>query len=61
MPKMSEALIKAQRKYDKETARRFLLKFNKNTDADVIAKLESVDSIQGYIRELIRKDLSCRE
>lgn len=35
----------------------FSFKLNRELDADVIAKLESVDSMQGYIKELIRKDL----
>ena len=34
------------------------MKLNIKTDADVIAKLESVPSKQDYIRQLIRKDLA---
>ena len=33
------------------------MKLNKKTDADILEKLESVDSKQGYIKELIRADL----
>lgn len=37
------------------------IRFNKHTDADIIKKLDSVDSKQGYIKELIRKDLQPRQ
>ncbi len=53
MNKKSEA----QAKYDAKAARRYGLKLNKTNDADIIRKLDSVDSIQGYIKQLIRKDI----
>ncbi len=53
MPKSSTL---AQRKYDAANCKFYHLKFNLRTDADVIAKLESVRSKQDYIRKLIRKD-----
>ena len=57
----SEAQKRAQKKYDegnKGKFRNFHLKLNVESDKEIISKLESVDSIQGYIKELIRKDLS---
>lgn len=57
MTKMSPALIKAQKKYNKIKTKSFTFKFNKRTDADIISRLEGVDNKQGYIKELIRKDL----
>lgn len=36
---------------------RIVMKLNLNTDADILAKLASVESKQGYIKALIRKDL----
>lgn len=54
---MSPALIKAQKKYDKSKTKSFTFKFNRRTDADIINRLEGVDNKQGYIKELIRKDL----
>lgn len=48
---------KSQDKYDKENTVQVKLKLNKKTDADILEKLESVDSKQGYIKELIRADL----
>ena len=47
----------AQRKYDSANCKFYSLKFNLKTDADVIAKLDSVPSRQDYIRQLIRMDL----
>ena len=46
-----------QQKYDKDNTRRFGLKLNLSTDNDIIKKLEEVESIQGYIKELIRRDI----
>ena len=43
--------------YDKENTVRVYLKLNKKHDADVIAKLNEVDSKQAYIKDLIRKDI----
>ena len=47
----------ARKKWTKENTRVFGLKLQNSTDADIIEQLESVESIQGYIKELIRKDL----
>jgi hypothetical protein len=53
----SEAQKRANERYDKENTIRLSLKLNKTTDADILAKLESVESKQGYIKELIREDI----
>lgn len=47
----------ASMKYDKNNTRRICLKFNLKTDADILEKLESVENKQGYIKDLIRKDI----
>lgn len=47
-----------QAKYDAKTARRYGLKLHRERDSDIIAKLNSVESIQGYIKSLVRKDLN---
>lgn len=44
-------------RWDKENTVVVTMKLNKKTDADILEKLESVDSKQGYIKELIRADL----
>lgn len=48
---------KSQAKYDKTHTRRINLKLNLELDADILQKLDSVDSMQGYIKDLIRADL----
>lgn len=45
----------AQERYDANNTTRFYLKLNNNTDSDIIAKLNSVPSKQGYIKECIRQ------
>lgn len=44
-------------KSDNKNTRRFSLKFSKNTDAEVIARLEEQPSKQTYIRKLILDDI----
>jgi hypothetical protein len=51
------AQYKPQDRYDAENTRAIKLKLNIKTDADILAKLESVQSKQGYIKELIRADM----
>lgn len=57
---MTEAKKRAQKKYE-ETHRDmwkfYSLRFNKETDADIIQRLKDVENIQGYIKKLIRADL----
>lgn len=54
----TEAQIRAQAKYDAENTRQVHLKLNRRTDSDVLEKLDNVQSKQGYIKELIRRDLA---
>lgn len=53
----TKAQIKAQAKYDAANTRQLHLKLNRRTDWDVLEKLDSVPSKQGYIKKLIRADL----
>ena len=55
--KPSEAQSKAQVKYDKANTTQIRMKLNLKTDADILAKLESVGNKQGYIKALIRADI----
>ena len=57
-PKTKESQLNAQKKYDSKNTKAFALKLNYTTDRELIDKLESVENIQGYIKELIRKDLN---
>ena len=54
------ALPETIRKAAKEKAyiRRYGLKLNVNTDADIIAHLEKQPSMQGYIKQIIREDIA---
>jgi len=54
----TEAQKKAKSKYDKATARPLYLKLNANTDADILQKLNEVENKQGYVKALIRADIS---
>ena len=56
----SEAQRRAQKKYDEPNRKNWRIvniKLNRITDSEIIEKLESVPSIQGYIKDLIRADL----
>ena len=46
-----------QMKYDKEHRRVYGFRLHNDIDKDIIEKLASVPSMQGYIKDLIRKDI----
>ena len=46
-----------QKKYGAQAIRRFRLDLNRNTDMDMIAYLESLDNVQGYLKKLITEDM----
>lgn len=48
----------AQSKYNKEKTRRYTISAMINTEYDIIQKLDSVENKNGYIKSLIRKDIS---
>lgn len=48
----------AQAKYDKANTRTYGIKLNLTYDADIIEKLALVPSMQGYIKQLIRDDIT---
>lgn len=54
---MSKERETPQERYDRNNTVRVALKLNTKTDADILAKLEEVGNKQGYIKELIRKDM----
>lgn len=58
MPKTPDSNLKAITKFTKEKTVSVNLRLNKNTDADIIGKLESVPSKMGYIKQLIRADMA---
>ena len=54
----TEAQKRAVKKYEAQNTIQVHLKLNIRTDPDIIKKLESVESKQGYIKELIRRDIA---
>ena len=54
----SEALKRAIKKYDAQNTKQIHLKLNVNTDADIIEFLSKMDNTQGYIKGLIRDDMT---
>ena len=51
----------ASARWDAENTVQIKMKLNRTTDADILARLEEVASKQGYIKELIRKDIKKKE
>ena len=49
---------RAERKYAKTKCTSYTIKLVNSTDADIIEKLNTVPNRQGYIKALIRADLS---
>lgn len=56
--KASMAQLKANKKWDAKNTVKMTFKFNKNNDADVIQALNESGNKQGYIKRLIRQDIS---
>lgn len=48
---------KATNKYNVKHTVQIPMRFNKKTDSDILEKLETVGNKQGYIKQLIRKDM----
>ncbi len=44
-------------RYNAKSSRHYGIKLNVKTDAELIARLDSAGSINGYIRRLIREDI----
>lgn len=55
------AKIRANNKSNKINTTMICVRLSYNTDADIIQKLDEVDSKMGYIKELIRKDMQAKK
>ena len=53
----TKAQLKASAKYDKSNTKGVYLKLNLKKDKDILAMLDYVDNVQGYIKRLIREDI----
>ena len=49
---------KAKKEWDKKNTTVFAMKLNRNTDVDIIQKLDCVPNRQGYVKAVIRKDIA---
>lgn len=49
--------LPSKKRWDKANTVVVTLKLNRNTDADIIEKLEETYNRQGYIKQLIRDDI----
>lgn len=49
---------RAKRQWDAANTRIITIKLNNKTDADIIARLTTVDNKNGYIKQLIRQDIA---
>lgn len=50
--------MKSHQKWVAENTTRVVMNLNHNTDKDVLEKLSTVQSKQGYIKSLIRADIA---
>jgi hypothetical protein len=55
---ITEAQKRAQDKYDGKNTVQVHLKLNLYTDKDILDRLNSVPNKQGYIKDLIRRDIN---
>lgn len=55
---MGNSQTAASRRYDAKHNKLYYLKLNKTTDAAILARLDEVESKQGYIKSLIRADMA---
>ena len=57
-PEQQHARNVASARWDKDNTRQVKFKFNLRTDSDILAMLDCVDNVQGYIKGLIRADIA---
>lgn len=53
----SKAQREAVARYDATNTKRYTVKVNRNTEADILAHLENTENVAGYIKALIREDM----
>lgn len=58
MTNNTSARTRASVKYNKTHVKQIKLNLNLRTDQDIINHLEALENKQGYIKELIRKDMN---
>lgn len=58
MAKASKEQIAKITEWQKENVKQYTLRLNKKYDADILEVLEGQESVQGYIKRLIRKEIN---
>lgn len=58
MEEKRKAHVKASIKYNAKNVKQVKLNLNRKTDADIIDHLDQCGNVQGYIKDLIRKDIN---
>ena len=58
---MAKRQSEIQTKYDSTHCKRYSIKLHIINDEEIIAKLDSVPSVNGYIRQLIKQDLEIKK
>ena len=58
MADTSQAQIDAVQRYNAKNTTLVQIRLNLKTDADIIARLDQVDSKAGYVKNLIREDIA---
>lgn len=61
MDEKRKAHVKASMKYNAANVKQVKINLNKKTDADLIGHLEACSNMQGYIKELIRKNMNKKD
>lgn len=54
----TDAQKRASRKYNAANTKQVIIRLNKRTDADILETLAACVNVQGYIKALIRADVS---
>lgn len=57
----TEADRRAAAKYQAAHIKQVLVKLNDRTDPDILAHLESIPNVQGYLKALIRADINTKK
>lgn len=57
MEEKRKAHVKASIKYNAKNVKQVKLNLNRKTDADIIDYLDQCSNVQGYIKDLIIKDM----
>ena len=57
----TEAQKRASAKYDKANTKTYALKLNLKTDADIVEFLADKPNVQGYLKQIIRRQIAYRD